>query len=245
MTPYQQVMAALKQAGFIRGGKPLCPTCPPSKRRGFNVTEAKTKLGTPTVLLHCFRYCDMLEIVEAIGLDPADLYPAGARWHQEELFRGDRYCRTTVQGWKALPPSVARTFGIASAIGYYPSTRVGYTLLRSTGQWDAVRNESGIGRRALSLQVDKWIACDMAHRCEERGILALYRGPLNRCPNCGRATQEATLPTSQVQDTTRKYASKGTSASHSRHALLVTQPKERLLPIEGTSTSHPGEEEVS
>jgi hypothetical protein len=230
MTPYEQFMAALKHGGFLRGGKTHCPTCPPRKRRGFNVTEATTASGGPTVLVECFRGCDTLsDILPALGLDPADLYGGGS---QEALFKADRYCRITVKGFKALPPGVARTFGIAAGIGYYPSTRSAFTLLRSPGQWDAVCREAGIDRRLLRAQIEKWIACDMAHRCFERGVLALYRGPLERCPNCGRLTQARVR---RGPTTTRKYADKGACDTARRHDSDATHAKARVLPLKGTS----------
>lgn len=133
MKPYDRVMSALKCGGFWKSGKPHCPTCPPSKRRGFNVTEATTSSGRPSVLIHCFRGCDLQEVVEAIGLDVADLFDGG----QRVLFDAGRYCRVTTEGWKALPRSSARTFGIAASIGFYTSTYAAFTLLRTPAQWAA------------------------------------------------------------------------------------------------------------
>jgi hypothetical protein len=229
VSPYEKLMAALKHGGFLTGGKALCPTCPPSKRRGFNVTEDKTRAGIPTVLIHCFRGCDTLaDIVPALGLDPADLYDGGMR--QGVLFDGERYCRITTRGWKALPPGIARTFGIGASIGYFPSPRAPYTLLRSPGQWAAVRNEADISDRLLRWQVEQWIKSRMAHRCEERGVLALYRGPLERCPNCGRLTLESPL-------ITRKYAHKGNGVSAPTHDSDKTQLKETPLPVKGNQVS--------
>ena len=240
MSPYEKAMAALKYGGFLRGGKPLCPTCPPSKRRGFNVTEDKTRAGIPTVLIHCFRGCDTLtEIVPTLGLDPADLYDGGMR--QEVLFEKDRFCPVTLLGWKALPPSVARTFGIAAAIGYFSTPRSPFRLLRSSDQWAAVRREAGIEDGLLRVQIKKWIACEMAHRCYERGVLALYRGPLERCPNCGRPTREGSL-------ITRKNAHKGTSTHARRHDSDATQLKVRSHTVKGalTHVMNPnGDEEVT
>jgi len=225
VTPYEKALAALKHGGFLGGGKPLCPTCPPSKRRGFKVTEGKTAAGIPTVLFHCFRGCDTLtDIVPALGLDPADLYDGGQR--QEVLFEKDRFCPITLLGWKALPPSVARTFGIAAAIGYFSTPRSPFRLLRSSEQWAAVRREAGVDDGLLRVHVTKWIACEMAHRCYERGVLALYRGPLERCPNCGRPTREGSL-------TTRMNARKGTSAHGRRHASGTTQLKVRSHTVKG------------
>jgi hypothetical protein len=126
VNPYEKVMAALEYAGFLRGGKPLCPACPPSKRRRFDVTAARSAAGIPTVLIQCFRGCDtMTEIVPALGLDPADLYDGGVR--QVVLFDGERYCRITTRGWKALSRGSARTFGIAASIA---TTRQRVTLSR-------------------------------------------------------------------------------------------------------------------
>jgi len=224
MNPYERVMAALKQAGLLRGGKPLCPTCPPSKRRGFDVTEVSDRLGRPSVLIHCFRSCGYEEILEAVGLDPADLYDGGVR--QEMLFDGERFCRITTRGWKALPPSVARTFGIAASIGSFPSSLAPYTLLRSPGAWAAVRREAGIDDGLLRVHIKKWIACEMAHRCFERGVLTLFRGPLERCPNCGRPTREGSL-------ITRKYTSKGASTHGRRHDPGTTQGKVRSHTVKG------------
>lgn len=229
MNPYEKAIAALKHGGFLRGGKPLCPTCPPSKRRGFKVTEEKTAAGIATVLFHCFRGCDTLtEIVPALGLDPADLYDGGLR--QEALFEKDRFCPITLLGWKALPPSVSRTFGIAASIGYFATPRSPFRLLRSPEQWAAVRREAGIRDRLLREHVTKWIACEMAHRCYERGVLALYRGPLERCPNCGRPTREGSL-------ITRMNAHKGASDTARRHGSDATQLKARSRPHKGALTA--------
>lgn len=227
MSPYEQVIAALKHAGFMKAGKPTCPTCPPSKRRGFEVTEAPDRLGRASVLIHCFRGCDYEEILEAVGLEPADLFDGGVR--QEVLFDGERYCRITTRGWKALPPGVARTFGIAASIGSFPSALAPYTLLRSPGQWAAVRREADISDRLLRVHIEKWNDCKMAHRCQERGVLALYRGPLERCPCCGRLTLEPLF-------ITRKYTRKGTLNTAPRHDSDTTQTKERLIPLKGTLT---------
>jgi hypothetical protein len=230
MTPYEQFMAALKHGGFLRGGKTHCPTCPPQKRRGFDVTEATTAGGGPTVVVKCFRGCDTLsDIVPALGLDPADLFGGGS---QEMLFKTDRYCRITTQGFKALPKSSVRTFGIAASIGYYPSTRSAFTLLRSPGQWDAVLREAEITERQLRWQVDVWIRRDMAHRCQPRGVLVLYRGPLERCPNCGRLTQS--IP-SRGHTTTRKYAQKGSNVTVRRHGSDTTHQKEAMSPLGGSN----------
>jgi hypothetical protein len=228
VSPYEKAMAALKHEGLLRGGKAHCPTCPPSKRRGFEVTEEKTAAGIATVLFHCFRGCDTLtEIVPALGLDPADLYDGGLR--QEALFEKDRFCPITLLGWKALPPSVARTFGIAAAIGYFSTPRSPFRLLRSSEQWAAIRQEAGIDDRLLRTHVEKWIDREMAHRCFERGVLALYRGPLERCPNCGRPTREGSF-------ITRMNARKGTSDTARRHGSHATQLKARSHPVKGALT---------
>jgi hypothetical protein len=223
-------MAALKHGGFLKGGKPTCPTCPPRKRRGFDVTEATTATGRPTVLANCFRGCDLPEIVVALGLDMADLFGGG---QQEMLFKTDRYCRITTEGWKALPKSSARTFGIAASIGYYPSTRSPFTLLRSPGQWEAVWREAEITERQLRWQVDVWVQRNMAHRCESRGVLALYRGPLERCPNCGRS--------SQGPSTTRKYAQNGSNITVRRHDSDTTHEKEEMSPFGGSNITDQNE----
>lgn len=229
MSPYEKAMAALKHGGFLTGGKPLCPTCPPSKRRGFKVTEGKTAAGIATVLFHCFRGCDTLtEIVPALGLDPADLYDGGMR--QEMLFKTDRYCRITTQGWKALSRGSARTFGIAASIGYYPSTRSAFTLLRSPQQWEAVRREADIKPNELRREIRTWVSQRMAHRCDW-GFLSLYRGPLERCPNCGRLSLEGST-------TTRKYARGGEDAGVLRHEPDAKQRTVKMLASDG---DNPGE----
>jgi hypothetical protein len=225
MSPYERVMAALKHHGFIKNGKPHCPMCPPSKRQGFGVTEAKTADGRPTVLLNCFRDHDRLEIVATIGLEPADLFDGGVR--RERLFEGERFCRVTVQGWKALGRS-ARTFAIAAAVGYYSSAYSPYTLLRSPSQWEDVRREAGLTNRGLELNVRDWCQRKMAHRCAKRGLLALYRGPLDRCPNCGRLTLEKRK--SQTTST-RKDARKRTQRSLNRHGSDTTHASERSVRI--------------
>jgi hypothetical protein len=248
MDPYDQVVAALKVLGFVKLGKPLCPCCPPNKRRGFDVTPAKTPAGRPTVLIKCFRGCDTLrDIVPTIGLDAADLFDGG----QRTLFDAGRYCRVTTEGWKALPNSSARTFGIAASIGFYATTRSPFTILRTEAQWDAVRRESGVGDRNFRKQVDVWVSRKMAHRCVW-GFLALYRAPFDRCPSCGRLTLEKRKPgkpsSSEQQSeeqteeqalgqatTTRKYAESGTNGSDFRHGSDTTQETELIVPTSGTN----------
>jgi len=234
VSPYEQVVAALKHTGFMKAGKPICPTCPPSKRRGFEVTEVKATPSRPaSVLVHCFRNCDTLnEIVPALGLDPAELYDGGMR--QEVLFDRERYCNVTVRGFKALPESSARTFGIAFGIGSFSTPLSPYRYLRTPKAWEAVRVEAGISARAVRKDVETWCDRMMAHRCEERGFLAMYRGPLERCPCCGRLTLEGRP---LVRTTTRKYTDKGTRGSARRHDLDTTQTKEPEVPLSGTRGS--------
>lgn len=241
MSPYEQVVAALKHGGFMKAGKPICPTCPPTKRRGFEVTEVKATAGRPaTVLLCCFRGCDTLtDIVPALGLDPSELYDGGMR--QEVLFDRERYCSVTVRGFKALPESSARTFGIAFGIGSFTTPLSPYRLLRSPRAWEAVRVEAGITARAVRKDVAIWCDRMMAHRCEDRGILALYRGPLERCPCCGRLTLEQR---SDGSTTTRKYTNKGTRSSAPRHGLNTTQTKEPEVPLSGTRSSFSNDDDM-
>jgi hypothetical protein len=243
VTPYERVLAALKHGGFLAGGKPSCPNCPPNKHGGFDVTEVKTQDGRPTVLLKCFRGCDIEQIIGALGLEMADLYDGSGQ--QQVLFDGERYCRVTTQGWKALPRGVARTFGIASSIGFFSSPRSAYTLLRTTAQWDAVRAEAGIGDRTLRKEVEIWVDRKMAHRCYASLVLALYRGPLDRCPNCGRKTDEKRFArvgfkaskASRTQNPfpiTRKYAENGTERAALSRDSDTTQQTELEGPRSGT-----------
>jgi hypothetical protein len=166
--------------------------------------------------------------VPALGLDPTDLFDGGHR--QEVLFEKDRYCPITLKGWKALPPGVSTTFGIAACIGYFTTPRSPFRLLRSPEQWAAVRREASIDDGLLREHVRKWIACEMAHRCYARGVLALYRGPLEICPNCGRPTRDGS-------PITRRYARKGALTPDRRHDPDATQLKVRSHPLKGALTS--------
>jgi hypothetical protein len=224
MSPYEKVMAALKHEGLLRGGKPQCPTCPPRKRRGFTVTEAKTRLGHPTVLVKCFRDCDTLtEIVPALGLDPAELYDGGVI--QPDPFKGVRFSPVTIEGWKALPEYSTRTFGIAASIGYFSTPNSPYRVLRTSDQWEALLQDAGVDDRRLRRHVQSWCQARMAHRCETRGVLALYRGPLDRCPRCGRLSLEPPY-------ITRKNAHKGHQRPVRMHDSVVNAAKGHHRPGE-------------
>lgn len=68
-----------------------------------------------------------------------------------------------------------------------------------------LRQEADLKDRRLREEVQTWCGRRMAHRCDW-GILALYRAPFDRCPNCGRLTLEdrrqRSKRTSEPQDLT-------------------------------------------
>jgi len=236
VSPYEKVMAALKHGGFLRGGKPICPACPPRKRRpGFGVTENKDARGFPTVLIHCFRGCDVVsDILPALGLDPDDLFSGPAKVIADP--DTGRYVIVPMGAWTALPPSAARTYGIALTLGYFSNPRSSIRVIRTPEQWTELVREAGVTDRRLRQQVEELIGFRVAHRCSPRGMLTVFRtGAYERCPNCGRLTLEP-------PSLTRKNAHKGRNPSVITHEEGTTQLKEGILPLIGSNPSFVGSE---
>jgi hypothetical protein len=193
LTPHDRVIMAL--AASPRGPR-RCPSCPDGKFGGFKVSEAKTRDGAPTVLLHCHRECTVEEVLGALGLDPADLFSSNG---QTELFDGRKFAIVELEGWLALPPSSARSFGIAGACGQFVTAARSAAAIRGSGKvlgyyLDAKRARTArelceITPGAWRLTVFQWKRVKMAHRCppSQGGVLSLFRRPEERCPNCGES----------------------------------------------------------
>jgi predicted RNA-binding Zn-ribbon protein involved in translation (DUF1610 family) len=196
ITPYDRVMLALNAQGF-GGTRPKCPACPPTKRRGFSIRAAKRD-GAPTVLLHCHRGCTIDEILAVLGLDPADLFSGNG---QPELFDGKKFAIVELEGWKALPSSTARNFGIAGACAQFVTAAHSHEHVRGSGRIVAyfldakhariAREQCGLTPGAWRWFVSEWKKAGMAHRCPPStgSVLTLLRHPGELCPNCGESVR--------------------------------------------------------
>lgn len=242
LSPHDRVMLALDSAGF-GGARPKCPSCPPTKRRGFTIKEARTATGAATVLLHCHRGCTVEEVLAALGLDPSDLYGGEA---QGRLFDGTRYSPVDLDGLLALPSSSARNFCIAGCLGSFLARDRSFRQVRGSAEILAVvlsrrqrrraREVCGIESRRWRQLIVEWEGLAMAHRCNPEQV-TLFRHPEAECPNCGNPASPASFPVPRALHLTRKNGESGSSPSAFEHRVVATVKAAVILPLGGSNPS--------
>jgi len=246
MTPYDRVTAGLRDLHMRhRGTNWQCPTHD-DHHPSLSVSKSTTEDGDPTVLLKCHAGCSTTEdILPALGLQPADLYP-GTNRGQGELFAKARYSPVGIDIYKRMPPGAERSFSVASALGRYVSRFGGRGRVTSQRQIAAVVVESkhrrlvveqlGIKSGTLRNEILKWRQWGIAHKCSTAVLALLVRLPEDdRCPYCSASLpddvrvpeasvpDDATDPSTSLIDDALRHDQKTTHPGFSKELIRPTK----------------------
>lgn len=196
--PYDRVVGALIARKSRRMGSNWTCPCHDDRTPSLSVNPATHReTGEPTVLLKCQAGCSTTEeILPALGIEPSELFGNGHRplgLRQERLFPAERFSPVRRSGWLALPPSVARNFGVASTFGRLlvvdgtfrrvASTNETLAIVLNRKDRQALRDVLGISPNQLRNEVVVWRQSSMAHACSY-DLLTLFVRPEQMCAYC-------------------------------------------------------------
>lgn len=123
---------------------------------------------------------------------------------QPRLFNPARYSPVSVAIWQKLPPSNARAFAIASALGSIrdgsgssDNLRAGKDaagVLVTPKRLPAILVAIGINRRQWRSHVRDWEERYVAHRCDRGSVCLFTRPTLLDCPVCNERIEIDHMP---------------------------------------------------
>lgn len=78
-SPYETVCEAIESAGYRvrRNHETSRAQCPGHDSSGYTLSIRETDDGT--ALVHCFANCETRDVLDAIGLEPRDLFASDVR----------------------------------------------------------------------------------------------------------------------------------------------------------------------
>jgi hypothetical protein len=191
---------------------------------------------------------------------------------QVRLFDPTRYSPAQVAIWQRLPPSNARVFAIAPALGSIRDESGSSAPLKggkgasgtvvTRRRLPAILKACDIGPRMWRRHADDWEARYVGHRCD-RGVVFLFASPVwDPCPNCrvellfdhvpppiklprgvGFGKSKAELPVPEKRN--YQYRGSGTISTTSAALSVPESEPKRSAPIGGVHLGVAvGEEEV-
>lgn len=250
-SPYDRVVKALKERGSRRSGNNW--QCPSHDDRtpSLSVNPSTTGDGLPTVLLNCFAGCQTIsEVLPALGLDARQLFVGVL---QPTLFKDERFSPVRRAGWLALPPSMARDFGVATTFGSF--VRSDGALERVWSRHDIVAIVHDRKARAAFIAatgakpqryrdlVRFWKAAGMAHRCSP-SRLCLFIRPEALCPFCHQSVESDTRLESETVESDTRFEAEPWSEKHASRDKTVPMPSHSLKRLRGSGPSDPSKEQA-
>jgi hypothetical protein len=203
VSPYERFTSALREHGSRRRGRNW--NCPAHDDRHPSLSVDESPTGM--VLLKCHAGCEWRAILDALGLQPSDLFPNG----QTALFPASRFSPVGLDVLRRLPPGAERSFIVASTLGRWVhisggretvySQRQIKAVVMETNHRRAVRKELRISQPQLSNDIAKWKTWRVAHRCSTRLLTILVRESTT-CPMCGSSLvdEQTALESSLVDE---------------------------------------------
>jgi hypothetical protein len=191
VSPFELVVTRLKAHGSIRkGGNWQCPAHD-DRTPSLSVTDSvDLDTGHSTVLVHCHAGCGTGDVLDALGLEPSDLFLGNG---QGQLFPASKFSPVGLDILRKLPPGSERSFLVASALGRYVDRHGGRTRVGSQREIAAViveakhrraiERELGIRADVLRYHISRWKAWGVAHACSNT-VLTIFVRAVAACPVC-------------------------------------------------------------